>query len=215
MSRYPDSIDKVVKYFAAVTREPFTYKGVTYKPHPLHVSPGIVRGVDCPAHCGACCSRFSLDYIPHELKPGRVELRVVEFNDKKIEIWSDVQQDHNDHFCRYVQETDGRCRIYDRRPFTCDFELIRVRMSSTDTPHFMTTQMYGRGWNMLQIDRKTRGALCDVRGVTRDSKNETIRKLKRLNAWAVHFEIKTKIEEIIEWLEQDDRVIPEQPLRIP
>ena len=65
-----DFIDKIVtRYFACVTGEEFTYKGKTYKPRPLRISPLIFRGYTCPAVCGACCTRFSLDYLPQERHP--------------------------------------------------------------------------------------------------------------------------------------------------
>ena len=136
MSRYPDSLHKIVKYFAATTEEEFTFNGYRFIPHPLHVSPSVVRDVKCPPDCGACCSKFSLDYLPSERHPEGVAPRATEpFNGEQIVIYSDLQR-HQDHFCRHVNPVDGRCGIYPRRPFTCDFELIRFRMSQDlSRPH--------------------------------------------------------------------------------
>src|SRR5688572_14476998 len=119
-----DSVDKIVtSYFSCVAAEPFTYKGKTYSPKPLRVSPLLFRGYTCPAGCGACCTRFSLDYLPEpvEKHPYVLAKRMVEFDGRHIEIWSDGQDDHQDHHCRNLRKNDGRCQIHGTHPFSCDF----------------------------------------------------------------------------------------------
>lgn len=199
-----DSIDKIVTvYFRAVTRVPFTYKGKTYKPQALRVSEGVFRGFTCPAGCGGCCPRFSLDYIPSEELPpdpdGRIKQRFVEFNGKRILIYSDLQTDHSDHHCVNLRKDDGRCGIHGRQPFSCDFELIRLAITEIPTRNNnMTTRLFGRGWALKRVDGE-RGALCDIVPATSETVADTIRKLERLNTWASHFGLKTVVPDIIQW----------------
>jgi hypothetical protein len=62
-----DSVDKIVTvYLASVCKKQIHYKGRIYTPKPLTVSPLIFRGFTCPANCGGCCPRFTLDYLPSD-----------------------------------------------------------------------------------------------------------------------------------------------------
>src|SRR6188768_1603868 len=90
-----DSIKKiVVQYFSAVTLTPFEYDGQHYEPKELRVSQEIFfRHMNCLAKCGACCPRFSLDYLPIEVErmpdgPAKtiLEVRQVLFDRKMIDI---------------------------------------------------------------------------------------------------------------------------------
>lgn len=197
-----DSVDKVVtSYFACLTREPFTYKGVDYTPKPLHVSPLLLRGFTCPPGCGGCCPRFSLDYIPSEERPTNTVKRIVEFNGHDLPLYSDLQEDHDDHHCRNLNKENGRCGIYLVRPFSCDFELIRCLHFADDShPNTITQKLFGRGHAMLRIDDK-RGALCTMTPVDPKTIADVIRKLRRFEQWSAHFRLKTWAPEIIKIVE--------------
>ncbi len=214
-----DSIDKIVtSYFACVTAEEFTYKDQTFVPKVLKVSPYLFRGFTCPAHCAACCPRFSLDFLPEskEKHPYELERRIVRFNGYKIPIYSDTQEDHDNHHCRNVRKSDGRCGIHGVHPFSCDFELIRFMCFADDEaklaagfaglevaskPNVLTQKLYGRGHAMLRIDHKTRGTLCEMTPPNPDTVADVIRKLKRLKTWCEHFKLKHKVDTIIAWAE--------------
>lgn len=200
-----DSIDKIATYFARVTREPFTYKGKTYEPRRLTVSPMLFRGYTCPSHCGACCTKFSLDYLLDEDAPMEVVLRQVVFNDKPFVIVSDLQEDNEGHHCRRLDQTNGRCLIYEHRPFSCDFELMRFL--EFDDHGMLTQKLYGRGWNMLRIDNE-RGAQCEMTKVTKETTKEVVRKLYRLKHWLDYFEIKSCIVPLIKWAETGPHIYP-------
>ena len=206
-----DSLDKIIgTYFACVTIMPFTYKDKVYKPRTLRVSPHIFRGFTCPAGCGGCCPRFSLDYLPEELKPDSLPTsgREVLVNDKPFVIYSDLQKDHNNHHCKNLNMDNGRCGIHGRQPFSCDFELIRfIEFQDVDHPNYVTQKLFGRGWQMLRVDGE-RGALCEMTPVDYHTINEAIRKFKRLKQWTDYFEIKTKIPVIIKWLEDGPHTEP-------
>lgn len=203
-----DSVDKIVtRYFAVVTTEHFIYKDKTYKPKPLSVSPLLLRDFTCPEGCGACCPRFSLDYIPvtetndPEMPDHYIpKLRTVEFNGYKVSILSDLQDDHNDYHCRHLNKSNGRCGIYQYRPFSCDFELIRpLIFEDPEIPNQLTQKLFGRKWAMKRIDEKS-GTLCEMISITDHSIDEVIRKLHRLGTWCYYFGIGHKCYDIIEWL---------------
>lgn len=199
MPNFTDSVDKIVTvYLSSVTKESFSYKGKVYDPKPLFVSSNILRGFTCPIGCGGCCPRFSLDYLPFEKRPESATIRKIGINDTEVVIYSDLQADHQDHFCRNLNKTDGRCGIYLQRPFSCDFELIRFFQSDESTR--LSQQLFGRGWQFLRIDGD-RGALCEITPTDPETTKEVVRKLHRLESWAVYFGLTNKVPEILTWIE--------------
>jgi Fe-S-cluster containining protein len=227
-----DSLDKIVeKYFSSVCREPFEYKGTTYKPRELRVSPLIFRGFQgCMAkdgitgnRCGACCQWFSLDYIdePDYPMPGGLVARQVKVNGRSFTVYSDMQLDRRDkHFCRHLKMDSGLCGIHKRHPFSCDFELIRFSVPEkhpTD-PINLSHQLYGHGFAMRRVDTPVDkkihgkdpayGARCEMLPPTEHSVDEVIRRLERLETWATYFQIETCVPDIIEWVRENrDRAI--------
>ncbi len=201
---YTDSVDKVVStYFACVTNIPFEYKGVTYEPQALRVSPMLLRDFTCPPMCGGCCPRFSLDFLPGEDRPNVAKEREVFFDGKGLKLFSDMQDDHTSIKCRNLNWDDGRCGIYTHRPFSCDFELIRFLVSGDPSKrkNQMTQKLFGRGWNMLRVD-KERGALCEMTPITKHSISEVVRKLTRLKQWTDYFGVvDTKVPKVLEWVQ--------------
>lgn len=209
MSHQRDSIDKVVfSYFSCITREPFTYKGKEFLPKPLIVSPLIARGYTCPSECSGCCMTITLDWLPFEQRPDypAIKPRTVEFNGRKIELLSDLQDDNMDHYCRHVIKdpgpTYGRCAIhFDGKPFTADFELIRFLVfSAPNQPNRLTQKLYGRGWSYTRVDGG-KGALCEMTPITEETRLDTIRRMKRLEQWANYFGLNHCLDEILPWLE--------------
>jgi hypothetical protein len=198
-----DSIDKIVStYFYAVTNEPFEYKGKTYQPKSLTISPLLLRGFTCPEMCAGCCPRFSLDYLPGSQMPYELERRLVSFNGTMIEIFSDLQLDNTSYHCINVDKK-GRCSIHGKQPFSCDFELIRFLIFSDETaPNHLVQKLFGRGFSMMRIGGE-RGALCKMTPATKESINEVVRKLRLLEKWCLHFGLqKNKVKAIIDYVIQ-------------
>lgn len=201
-----DSIDKIVQsYFASVTSVPFEYKGVTYQPKVLQVSPLIFRGFVCPSGCGACCLSYTLDYLPHLTpKALRHELglkkRWIHFNGGITAVFSDTQEDVTTHHCRNLKP-DGRCGIHTKHAFSCDFELLRFSVSGQhEGRNNLNHRLYGRGWNMLRVDGE-RGAQCYMTDADKKEVPDIVRKLNRLKDWTDHFGIdKTVLPEVIDWV---------------
>lgn len=197
-----DSLDKVIGvYFSLVADEAFEYRGKRYYPRKLQVSPLLFRGFTCPPGCGGCCPRFSLDYLPSEMRPADLELtpRAVEFNGYQICVLSDMQTDHKDYHCRNLDKSNGRCNVHGRQPFSCDFELIRfLEFQDEARPNVLTQKLFGRGWQLLRVDGE-RGALCEMTPVDDHTIAEVVRKLKRLKEWCEHFRLSHRVDPIIEW----------------
>lgn len=191
-----DSIDKIVTtYFAAVTKEAFVYKDQTYHPKLLQISPLLFRGFTCPEFCGACCHNVTLDYLPSETHPYHLTTRNVILNNKTYLVWTDWQNSNSGHFCKNLT-MNGRCSIYEARPFPCDFELIKF-MHFKDSFR-LTQQLYGRKWALQRVDKKC-GTKCEMLPATQERVAEVVRKLQRLKDWTEYFELNTYIDDIIAW----------------
>lgn len=208
-----DSLDKIIGvYFACVAAEPFTYKGKTFNPRPLRVSPLLLRGFTCPSGCAGCCPRFSLDYLPQDLEPWperlKLQPRFIKINDWEMPIYSDLQLDNTSWHCRNVNQASGRCMVHGRHPFSCDFELIRfMEFHDPDSPNVLTQKLFGRGWALLRVDEQ-RGALCTMTPIDDYTKSEVVRKLQRLKVWCDYFAVKNKVDTIIEWVKYDGVLKP-------
>jgi hypothetical protein len=197
---HPDSVEKVVKYFQVVAKVPFTSGNLTYHPRPLMVSAHLARGYECPTGCGACCPVFSLDYLPSEDKPEGVRERVFEFNRRKILVYTDFQSGNPSKHCRHLSK-DARCAIHPVRPFSCDFELIRTYLGPKLPASRIAVARFGRDWNLTRADGG-KGTLCEILPRSDESIRDTVRKLRRLEAWASHFGLtETWIPEVIDFLE--------------
>lgn len=201
MPKFSDSVDKIItSYVNVVNTEPFTYNNCNFIVKPLHVSPLLLRDTICPAHCGACCSKFSLDWIPSEKRPDSslIVERYITINNKEKLMYSIIQppaKNASEYHCMFVNP-EGRCMIHGVHPFSCDFELIRPMHHAHK--NLLLTKLYGRCWNLLKVNGERRG-LCKITEINETGKQEVIRKLKRLKEWCDYFEINTKIDTIIEW----------------
>lgn len=208
-----DSVDKMVKtYFRCVTKETFTYKGVTYVPKALRMSPDLLRGYTCPVNCGGCCHHpYTLDFLPFEEKAYSPPSRMIEFSGRKIEILSDTQSDKDPskgERCRHLNMENGRCLIhFDGKPATCDIELIRFLIFDDKPYNVVTQKLFGRGWSYPRIDGQ-KGALCEMLPVTKETIEDTSRRFFRMKQWADHFGLKHCIQDIIDWVESGPHSIP-------
>lgn len=193
-----DSVEKIVTtYFSCLNNETFEYKGKVYVPKPLSISPLLMsRKLVCLKGCGACCNKYTMDYLPFEDLPD-IELveRQIVLNRKSYPVLTYFQK--GERRCDLVDITNGLCRIHDRNAMSCDFELIRLlRFESPDRPNILTQKTYGRAWNMTRIDGK-KGALCSFEESDTESRSGVIRRLERLLTWFYYFEVDSKIPDII------------------
>jgi len=201
---HPNSVEKIIfKYFAAITKVPFTSNGVTVNPKPLIVSSTLARGYTCPPDCGACCPKFTLDYIEGEPTPEGVQERFFEFNGNRIKVWSDLQTLNVGTHCRHVSAIDARCAIHSVRPFSCDFELVRTYMGTVAPKNRIGVGKFGRSWNLTRAVGGAKGTLCEIIPPTAEAIDDTLRKLERLKSWADYFTLTENwLPEIMEFLIQ-------------
>src|SRR5262249_44445323 len=109
----------------------------------------------------------------------------------------DTQADRESHYYRNLNTLTGRCGIHERRPFSCDFELIRfIHMQDKVV---LTQKLFGRGWAMLRVDGR-RGAKCEMLAPNKQGVSEVARKLSRLQNWAGYFGVVTCLDRILEWV---------------
>ena len=195
---YARSLDKVVaSYFSAINTETFEFEGVIYPPRKLNVSPLIFRGFDCPSGCGACCARFSLDFLPGEPHPYALKEISVEVTGRKITYFTDDQDDHWGYSCKHLQLHDGRCGIHSKHPFSCDFELLRFVGAKEGT--LLIHKLFSRGSRMLKIDGES-GAKCSMLPVRPENVKDLVRKLSNLKRWSEHFQIKHKLNPVLDYV---------------
>jgi hypothetical protein len=208
--RHMDTVDKIVGvYLAGVCSHAFRYKGELFRPKLLIVSPLLLRGHTCPGGCGACCGSFSLDFIPGDTVTDGAAARIVMIDDRPVRLMSDRQADVPDRWCRHLDRMSGRCTVHAQRPMACDFELIRFLIYETKV--LLIQKQYGRAWSMKRLDEGL-GALCTMLPPTPQRIADVTRKLERLQSWAAHFGIETRIERILSWIEAGDHA---RPLRLP
>lgn len=202
---YRNSLDKIVEtYFAGVTAQEFTYNGKTFKPKEIHVSPQIFRGTTCPMACGGCCFKFSLNFLPTDPHPDSpfIKERLFVVNGVEKPLLVDRQDDHEDHFCRHLVKSTGRCGIHGSHPMSCRFELIRF----TTQPHRVDigTRLFGRGWSYVRSSGQI-GAQCDILPPSEKHRDSAVEKLEQLLQWSDYWELKTHLPRIIEWVSSGPR----------
>jgi hypothetical protein len=197
-----DSIDKIVfSYFACITTKTFTYKGHTYHPRQLRVSPGLLREMHCPPMCGGCCGPYSLEYLPFEDHPYELTPRIIEFDGRNILVYSDLQEDNKTNHCKHLILEDGRCNIHSQKPFAADFELIKFQVTKKDDGRNQLTQkVFSRGWSYNRVDGG-KGQLCYMSEPTKESVQDAARRMKRLRQWANYFSLSHCLDPVIEWME--------------
>ena len=196
-----DSFDKIVEsYFTVFSRSDFRRDEVWYEARPLLVSPKILRADACVSNCGACCRAYTQDWLPLEDYPSHAVNRMVEIDFKKREIFT-VWPKKEAFWCTHLDCLTGLCTIYNQRPLTCEFELLRPSVTQAGQ-NGLTTRLYGRGWNMPRVDGG-KGALCKIKPVSLKSTQNTIKRLLRLQKWLDYFELdSSRIDEIKEWINE-------------
>ena len=211
MPAHPQSYEKIIeRYFPPICTQQFEFKGVVYRPKTLKINPSIfVRRMTCVEKCAACCPKFTLDFLPDEkqawwAEEDAVAARHVEFNGEQILIYSDVQEANTDYYCHRLNKDRGLCGIHGKHPMSCDFECLRFRrIDDPKRDDQLAHAPFGRGWNMTKIDG-TKGVACEWYDKPCDNewKEELIRKLTRLRAWADHFKLPNKVPTIIDWIQR-------------
>ena len=188
-----DSIGKIQSYLKNARSSKFSLSKLFF------------RDYTCPAGCGGCCQKFTLDYFEGErwekFKKTYPE-QVSRFKVRKVSnatVYTDFQADNNSRWCRHLDLSDGRCKVHAANPFSCEFELIKF-IGSKDRA-ILIKKLYGRGWNLTRIDGK-KGALCEMISFNPSKIKRDIELLKELVDMSIKLEIKTKLPKVIHFLER-------------
>lgn len=195
-----DSLRKIFEcYIIPLIKNELKYKNKVYQPlEKIIISPTIFRKIICKEKCGACCLKYTMDFLPSEQKP-KIKLTKRIFENK--EIFTFYSSDKNKIYCDLLDTKTGLCTIHFLKPFSCDFEMIRFKYFKSKKTVYIGNYQYRRAWNMLKINNE-RGALCETINLYREeNKEEVLRKFKRLKSYIDYFQIDTYINEIIKQLE--------------
>lgn len=190
---YTDSVEKIKGYLKNASAE-------------VTLSRLFFRDFSCPAGCGGCCLKFSLDYFEGERWEEFKRLypeQVSRFKKRKVDgvtVWTDWQKDNDTRWCRNLNLKDGRCGIHKSNPFSCEFELIKLMDKTGKTT--LIKKLFGRGWNLLRIDGE-RGAKCEMLPFNKEKIDRDIVLLEELSGYADKFQIKTKLKRIVEFLRRN------------
>ncbi len=193
VERY-DTVDRIISnIIIPISREAVTYKGTTYEPRKLRISPSIFRSLQCPEMCGGCCWKsVTLDWFPHETAHENAAERSVTVNDKDYTFLSIVSE-NTDAPCQFLDEK-GRCKIYTQRPFLCDFSFIRVLDKTTHRTMMNATP--SRGFHLKRVDG-LKGNMCYMEPIDPETLAHRLEQFESLKAIAEYLEIDTHIDDII------------------
>lgn len=201
---YRDTWGKIFGvYFRGMALYPFTVNGHVYQPiEHVIVSPDVMRGYTCPSNCGACCNAsFTLVYLEYQTRAPGAKSVPINVNGRVYNTYQFSAPDEPP--CRFLNK-DGRCNIHPVRPFACDFELTRFIITEKLNSVRVSTQLYGRGWNMKRVTDNKRGARCTITPVDSDTSADTIRKFKLLAEMMDYLRVPHIIyEHVIPWMEGD------------
>lgn len=199
MSLKRDSLDKIALYFENLSQK-------------AALSPLFFRDYTCPPGCGGCCHRFSLDYFEGErwerfkkLYPDKVKYfktRIV----GGVKVHTYMQDDHNDHFCRFLDKSNGRCLVHEANPFTCEFELMKVMFNQKTGKATIINKLFGRGWSYQRTDGG-RGAKCEMLSFNYEKYRKDLALLEELNDIAEQFKEETVLPQVIEYLKSIDNLL--------
>ncbi len=202
-------------HIAGVVYEPFTFRGELVTPSDLKVSPLIFRNYNCPPNCGGCCTHgHTLDFLPTEPQPKGLIKHPLLVNGKEYIIHTNFQQEetekadsegiyNNDKFCEMLNIEDGRCTIHvSGKPMMCDMPPIKfIHYKDPKRPNLLLRKNWGRGWRYQRVDGGV-GSICGTESnITADSIPELIRTLNRLKMWVEYFELPSRIDKILHWVE--------------
>jgi Fe-S-cluster containining protein len=194
--RYQDSLEKIKNYLQLCQTNEIT------------ISPLFYRDYSCPPNCGGCCPKFSLVYFEgerwdkfKELYPeysAKFEKRVLE---NGVVLYEDHQKENTNHHCVNLNMTNGRCMIHESNPFSCEFELMKVR--NVQGKISIINKLFGRGWQLKRIDGE-RGAMCEMKDFNYDKFLRDLKLLKELKEYAIKLNYDTILDEVISYLESID-----------
>jgi hypothetical protein len=143
-----------------------------------------------------------LDWLPFEDHSEATIERNISINGKEYLVYTSPAPKKNlDRWgvgrCSKLDEYTGFCKIHGRHPFSCDFETIRILRYKTHS--WLGNRIFGRWWAYTRAPSGEKRSLCEYHPATEESRQESIRKLKRLKMWVDYFELDTHLDAVIGW----------------
>lgn len=203
-----DSVVKIKKYLVAASQPS------------LVVSPKFFRGYTCPPMCGGCCKKWTIDYFDGSTRwerfkatyPRRARKYFIQREVDGVKVWTDAQQGTTESgqpmkdriSCRWLDDKDGRCLIWNARPLSCEFELSKLytRNPPKKAPFgLLVTQLFARGWNMRTLTG--RGAACTIVPLSGDKLLKDIAMLKELVEISARFRRPTHLPKLLMYLRKN------------
>lgn len=187
-----DSMEKIIfKYIIPVSRDVIEFKGKIYTPKPLFISNQVFSSLICPPNCGQCCPEHTLDYLPFEETPRQIEeaqiLCSIDLNGERFYYNSFIQKELER--CTFLDK-NKRCREHNLKPLSCLFPPLKFLDKGA---YYLLTADY-----FIDLPK----AQCILTpDWTRESIEEVIDKLCRLEGWCDYFEIASKVDSILTLIE--------------
>lgn len=195
MVKYADSLTKIGDYLQRLEVDRYD----------VYLSPTFFRSLICRDKCGACCPKFTLDYITEDAQRALLEFYSEVYSThfkyrlyKGRYILSDLQEDNLGVHCRFLDE-NARCKIHGANPLSCRVEPIKFRLVKNRV--YIGKYFFGRAWNMTRIDGE-KGCLCVFKDYTEEQFQSDIQILKELNEVADFFGVETVLPQVIDLLEE-------------
>lgn len=194
----PDSFDRIISYFQALCKEPFTYKNKVYQPYTeLIITDAVFRSYTCPRDCGACCMKCSLVWDT-DVKLRNIRYTPQIINGNSVDFWTDRQLSHKGDKCQYLG-THAVCSIYPLRPLPCRFELFRFIHHPSSSKVYARVDLPGRSWALTRTT-KEKGSLCKITPFDRSMTLSHVADLFIIKGWMDKFCIANDVECVINYL---------------
>jgi Fe-S-cluster containining protein len=193
--KFLDSMDKFGEYF----------KRLEFGKRNVYLSPLFFRSLICSSNCGACCQKYTMDYIT-KASQEKLKARYPEEYEKYFDfreyhgrqILSMLQKDNLENHCQLLDKY-GRCSIHDANALSCQIEPIKFKLVKDRV--YILKSFYRNSWQMTRVGGE-KGCLCKFTSYTEEQYKNDLKVLKELNEVADIFGVKTVLPQIIDLLKK-------------
>lgn len=169
-----DSIDKIEGYLKELDKD--------Y----LEVLPSFFQHYACPANCGGCCLNFTKDFLPKEFNKFQkyYPVEASKFHERKkcgLTVFTYAQEEDT-LWCDFFKK--GKCSIHKLNPFSCSFELNKIRQEKSYGSSISVTNLfkaYYRDTTMRTFQGKK--LKCSFGEYTEEDKQRDIKVLETLKEY--------------------------------
>jgi hypothetical protein len=212
---HADSVEKIIGQLALLTPDLVRYQGhsatgrlrkeVVFEAPvtEILITPSLFRKFICTDGCTACCQKFTLDYIPSEIKKvssaeGFSPRSVYVNGRRRVVLTNDQNQNPICDFLRVQRPGGGLgCFNYRYAPLSCisapQLQFIQMRPGKT----YVLKKPFGRAWAMTPTPQ------CQFVEFTSpqefdDEIKMMLSILTRFHNWAKYFGIATQLQTVMQ-----------------